>query len=116
MVNRTNEMDKRMARIKTTGKLSRALLFALAICLVAATVLAEGAALPFVDAATKALDITSHKDLLWLSQAVALAAIGVVAYLIRIIVKSQADSIRAIDSLCAELKTRPCTMQRKDKE
>ena len=97
--------------MKLVGQLSSLLWLTLGVLLTCSTAIAQGV-LP-LDTASKALDIAAGKDIVWLSLAVALAAIGVIFWLVKILVKQQADTIRAITSLCDKLEQRPCF---KDKE
>ena len=99
-----------MKTMKLAGNITSTLWLFLGLCLTCSAALAEGI-IP-IDAASRFIDVASKQDVVWLSLAVALAAIGVIFWLVKIIVKQQADSIKAITTLCDKLENRPCFKDR----
>lgn len=65
---------------------------------------------PEVNEAVKAVDIAREKDVVWLSLATAIVAIGFSAWLVRQLVNQQAQVVKALQDLRAELGTRPCIL------
>lgn len=63
---------------------------------------------PEVNEAIQAIDLAREKDVVWLSLATAIVAIGFSAWLVRQLVNQQALVVKALQDLRDELGTRPC--------
>ena len=96
----------------TRTRIQRLSLLAVALWLLHCGTLVVLAATTEVQTVARAADLAREKDVVWLSLATAIAAIGFSAWLVRQLVALQFKATQAVDQLRLDLEGRPCAYLR----